>query len=80
MFRVEEKPSRIGLRVDEVERAKVEAAASAAGLSMSEWARNALMSAVEAQSAPQIEPERPERSPEASRFIEAVRRAAERRG
>lgn len=72
-MQIAEHVSRLGIRLDEVQRAKVEVAASAAGLSMSEWARNALMSAAEAESVP-AKP--PPTHPEPNAFLLAVKRAA----
>lgn len=49
MLRVEERPCRIGIRLDEVERAAVDAAVKASGLSLSDWVRRALADAAKAQ-------------------------------
>lgn len=84
MLRVEERPHRLGVRLDEIEKAAVERAAASCGLSMSEWTRRAIARAIEAEKVPSTEPqgapERLARSGQADVFMQAVRRAAERRG
>src|SRR4051794_31624447 len=80
LLRVEERPCRLAFRVDEIQRAKIEAAASAAGVSMTHWLRLTVECAVKAESDAQNAPEKPaDRSPAASGFIRAVRMAAEAR-
>lgn len=83
MLRVVEKPHRIGVRLDELEKAAVERAAASSGLSMSEWTRRAIARAIDAERAapaePQEAPERPvELSPQVSKFMAAVRAANKR--
>jgi len=80
---VQEFPCHLGIRVDEVQKARIDAAAASAGVSMSEWCRDAIDKALAAEKASPPEPrKRPEKpsaqSPAVSRFLRAVEAANKR--
>lgn len=53
MLQTQERPFRLGVRLDEVERRAIDAAVDASGQTLSDWVRSALAQAArEAQSAP----------------------------
>lgn len=52
MLQVTERPFRLGVRLDEVERRAIDAAVAASGLTLSDWVRRSLADAAKAESEP----------------------------
>lgn len=83
MLKAAEQVCHLGIRTDEVQKARIVAAAGRDGISVSEWCRRALEGALDAEnvslSEPQVAPERPvERPAQIRTFMDAVRQARER--
>lgn len=83
MLKVQEFTHPLGIRVDEIQRAAIGRAAASSGLSVSQWVRSAIQSALEAEdvspSKPEKTPQRPvEQSAAVQTFMRAVESAAKR--
>jgi hypothetical protein len=78
VLQAQEWTHRVSARLTEVERADIDRAVAASGLTLSEWVRDAFATAAAAQDVPPAPAQKPVKAPaKLNPFMEAVRRVGD---